>query len=399
MIPQNEILASRSRAARSGDSRRGSQITVPRSIRCLLPACALVLLLAHPGSAWAQLPSPIVMPAPAAPPAAAPTNSTGNETPFLTGLPNVPDVPSSLYAPATPTYTCSTPECPYFDCDQRLDPFCLPQPGWVADVEVDVNLPHVSNGVHDTVTLGGVTSQVKLGTTRLDWTGSPRVELGYRLPDGFGEFDFSYRFIGSDGNGIVFGPGAAPDGPAAIHSRLDIQEAELSYASNEISICSWWSKWHFGLRGTDIFFDSRADETKAAAALGSGIFERRMNNNYWGLGPSWTLDLERRIGDSAFTVVGRLDGAFFIGEDRQGFFEVANSGATAQTIRSNPQPAPTANWSLGVAWRPPSCQALRCFIGYQGEGWWQFGEIFGASSGSNAQIYTEGVLFRIDYNY
>ena len=148
-------------------------------------------------------------------------------------------------------------------------------------------------------------------------------------------------------------------------------------------------KWHLGLRGTDIFFDSTADETKAAAGgVGaSGIYERRVNNNYWGLGPSWTLDLERRIGDSGFTLVGRLDGALFIGEDRQGFFETATSGATAQTIRSNPQPAPTANWSLGVAWRPPSCQALRCFIGYQGEGWWQFAEFLGASSGSAPNLH------------
>src|SRR3984885_9837116 len=338
MIPQTQILASSSRPPARRDSQRRLPLGTARRgglFRALVPLVALAALVVQSGRASAQLPVSILSADPA-PTAAVPTDSTGNETPFLTGLPNVPDVPSSLYAPATPTYACSTPECPYFDRDQRLDPFCLPQPGWVADVEVDVNLPHVSNGIHDTVTLGGVTSQVKLGSTRLDWTGSPRVELGYRLPDGFGEFDLSYRFIGSDGNGTVFGPGAAPDGPAAIHSRTDIKEADLSYASNEISICSWWSKWRFCLRGTDIFFDSRADETKAAAALGSGIFERRMNNNYWGLGPSWTLDLERRIGDSAFTVVGRLDGAFFIGEDRQGFFEVANSGATAQTIRSNP---------------------------------------------------------------
>jgi hypothetical protein len=359
---------------------------------------ALAALVAQSGRASAQMPGSMFAVAPA-PTAAAPTNSTGGETPFLTGLPQSPDLPASLYAPATPTYTCSTPECPYFDCDPKLDPFCLPQPGWVGDVEVDVNLPHVSNGIHDTVTLGGVKSQVAVGSARLDWTGSPLVELGYRLPDGFGEFDISYRFIGSRGTGTIEGPGSAPDGPASLLSRLDIQEAGLEYASNEISICAWWMKWHFGLRGTSIFFDSTADETKAAAGAGSGIYERRVTNDYWGLGPSWTLDLERRIGDSGFTLVGRLDGALFIGEDEQGFYETATTGATAQTIRSNPQPAPTANWTLGVAWRPPSCQALRCFIGYEGEGWWQFAEFGGASSGSGAQIYTEGVLFRIDYNY
>jgi len=403
MIPQTQLLASSSRPPARRDSQRRLPLGTARRgglFRALVPLWALAALVVQSERASAQLPVSILSADPV-PTAAMPTNSSGSETPFLSGLPQSPNIPTSLYAPATPTYTCSTPECPYFDCDPKLDPFCLPQPGWVADVEVDVNLPHVSNGIHDTVTLGGVKSQVAVGNARLDWTGSPLFQLGYRLPDGFGEFDLSYRFITSRGTGTIEGPGSAPDGPASLLSRLDIQEAGFEYASNEISICSWWMKWHLGLRGTDIFFDSTADETKAAAGApgASGIYERRVSNNYWGLGPSWTLDLERRIGDSGFTLVGRLDGALFIGEDRQGFFETATSVATAQTIRSNPQPAPTANWSLGVAWRPPSCQALRCFIGYQGEGWWQFAEFLGAASGSNAQIYTEGVLFRVDYNY
>jgi hypothetical protein len=395
MNPQHKISASLSSPARSRSKERLSQRSWPcrGGIRALLPLCALALFVAHSNQGWAQQPGFVSVPAPA-PPSSLP----GNETPFLTGLPNTPDVPASLYAPTTPTYTCSVPECPYFDCDPRLDPFCLPQPGWVADVEVDVTLPHVSNGIHDTVTLGGVTSQVKLGSARLDWTGAPRVELGYRLPDGFGEFDIAYRILGSRGTGTVEGPGAAPDGPATLTSRLDIQVGDLDYASNEISICTWWMKWHFGLRGADIYFDSRADENPAVAAGGSGIFERRMTNNYWGLGPHAGLDLERRIGDnSGLTIVGRLDGAILLGEVEQGFFEVATTGASAQTIRSNPDAVPTANWSLGLAWRPPSCQALRFFLGYQGEGWWSAGHF--PSVGSDAQIYTEGVLLRADFNY
>jgi len=401
MIPQNEILARQSRSARSRNNPRASQKPCGRSdwVRAAVPLCVLTVLLADAAGASAQQPGWVSMAPPA--PTSGPTNSTGNETPFLTGLPNAPDTPASLYTPATPTYTCSTPECPYFDCDPRIDPFCLPQPGWVADVEVDVDLPHVSNGIHDTVTLGLVTSRVAVGSARLDWTGSPRAELGYRLPDGFGEFDISYRFIGSRGTGTIEGPGSAPDGPASLVSRLDIQIADLQYASNEISICSWWSKWHFGLRGMDVYFDSRADETLAEAEApgASGIFERRDTNNVWGIGPCMGLDLERRIGDSGFTILGRLDGAIVLGELHQGFFEVATTGAGAQTLRSNPAAVPTANWSIGLAWRPSSCQALRCFIGYQGEGWWGVGNFEGSGPGSGAQLYTEGVLFRVDYNY
>ena len=124
-----------------------------------------------------------------------------------------------------------------------------------------------------------------------------------------------------------------------------------------------------------------------------------MKNSYWGIGPCAGLDLERRIGDSGFTVLGRVDGAIFLGRVEQAFFEVATTGASAEIQRSNPGAVPTLNWSLGLAWRPPSCQALRCFIGYQGEGWWDVGSFEGAGSGSGAQIYTQGVLLRADFNY
>jgi hypothetical protein len=337
------------------------------------------------------------MPPPA--PAAIPTTVLGNEAPYLASVPSPPDLPASLFAPSPgAAYTCAQLPGPYFDCDPRLDPCVLPQPGWVADVEVDVNLPHVSNGVHGTVTLGGVTNRVVLGSARLDWTGSPRVELGYRLPEGFGEFGISYRFLGSQGTGTVQGPFAAPDGPATLTSRFDIQVADLDYASNEISICSWWTKWRFGLRGADLFFDSRADENEAVAAGGSGIFERRMTNNYWGLGPNLGLDLERRLTDWGLTLMGRVDGAILLGELQQGFFEVSTTpGVSAQNIRSNPQAVPMFDTSIGLAWRPSNCQALRLFVGYQGEWWWNVGKF--DSSGSDAQVNDQGVLLRVDYNY
>ena len=91
----------------------------------------------------------------------------------------------------------------------------LPQPGWLVDVEVGVLLPHIVNEMHDAVTVNGVTSRVQLPGGTLDWTAAPRVELGYRLPEGFGEIDLAYRFLGAQGTGTVSGPFAAPDAPGA----------------------------------------------------------------------------------------------------------------------------------------------------------------------------------------
>ena len=67
-------------------------------------------------------------------------------------------------------------------------------------------------------------------------------------------------------------------------SRLFINILDLDYASNELSICSWWMKWRVGLRGADVYFNSDAVEPFAAAAAGSGIVERKVTNNNWGLG-------------------------------------------------------------------------------------------------------------------
>src|SRR5271169_1431592 len=132
MIPQNEFLAGLRSPAEAAASRRLQRKPSGRRgwIASRLLLCALAAFVAQSSRAWAQLPGSVLMPTPA-PPATPGTVPPVLDRPFLAGLPQTPEVPSSLYAPATPTYTCSVPECPYFDCDPKLDPFYLPQPGWL----------------------------------------------------------------------------------------------------------------------------------------------------------------------------------------------------------------------------------------------------------------------------
>ena len=70
----------------------------------------------------------------------------------LPGLPRPPDQPNTLFqaAPATQMYGCRDLECPYFEKDPLLDPDCLPQPGWLFDVEMDILGTHVVNHVGET---------------------------------------------------------------------------------------------------------------------------------------------------------------------------------------------------------------------------------------------------------
>ena len=47
---------------------------------------------------------------------------------------------------------------------------------------------------------------VEVPFAALDWTVSPRFELGYRLPDGDGELRLAYRLLASSGVDIVPAP-------------------------------------------------------------------------------------------------------------------------------------------------------------------------------------------------
>ena len=303
-----------------------------------------------------------------------------SEPEVLPGFPQTPDQPASLYAPATPAFTCDTPQGPYFDCDPRTDPPVLPQPGWFADVELGVMLPHIMNDTHEAVTVNGVTSRVQLPGGTLDWAAAPRFELGYRLPEGFGEIALAYRFLGSQGHSTVSGAFDAPDAIGSVLTRLDIQTADLDYASNELSICSWWAKWRIGLRGADVYFDSQVDESLAAAEAGSGVFERRMTNNFWGIGPHGSLELERRLTDWGLLVLGRVDGSILLGRVDQAFFETSTTKVggqflTGQTLESQAMAVPQLEGNIGLGWRPPSCPALRVFAGYENEHWWNVGHV------------------------
>ena len=156
-------------------------------------------------------------------------------------------------------------------------------------------------------------------------------------------------------------------------------------------------KWRLGLRGSDVYFDSRVDEPFAAAAGGSGVFERRETNNYWGLGPHGSLELERRLTNWGLTIVGRLEGSILLGRVDQGFFETSTTHGGGRVphrpdARINAMAVPELEGTLGLAFRPAACPALRLYAGYEYEHWWDVGRM--PSTGSLGEVYDQGVLLR-----
>jgi hypothetical protein len=319
----------------------------------------------------------------------------------LPALPRPPDQPASLLRPAPmgQVYSCPQWECPYFQRDPRLDPAESPYPGWLFDVELGIMGSHVKERLGETVPAMGLPS---VPMAALDWTVSPRFELGYRLPSGFGELDVAYRFLLTEGSGsTAAGSTASPDAAAALKSHLRINVGDLDYASRETSLGeSWGMKWRIGLRTADVLFDSQADEPPHAA--GNGIFGRGISNDFWGIGPHAALELNRQRNPWGLGWVGRLDGGLLFGEVHQRFTEVSTAGASTETRFDNPQQVLMLSGFLGLDWRPPRWANLDILLGYTGEYWWNVGRLSdpdiynGRSAG---EVGTHGAVLRLQYNY
>jgi hypothetical protein len=317
----------------------------------------------------------------------------------LPDLPRPPDEPRSLYAPpGGPAYTCDPLPGPYFERDPRLDPPELPQPGWFGEVEVGIVGAHVKNRLFEDIPFAnGTTGFVRLPSAELEWTASPRVEVGYRLPSGFGGVALSYRGLATDGNGLLTGP----VGVAFLKSRLNFNIIDLDYVSRELSLWPHCGMvWRFGLRLNSLYFDSQADAPPAAAA-GVGYLESRSTNLFLGIGPHAGVELAQTVEGSGLALVGRIEAASLSGRVRQGFFqEVLGPGGVPVagiTRDANPETAPVINVQGGLGWQPPRYPYTHFFLGYEYEYWWDVGRL--STRLSRGEVSDQGIVLRAEFNF
>lgn len=319
----------------------------------------------------------------------------------LPDLPRLADEPRSLFTPAPPPGPAPQLPGPYFEDDPRLNPPELGAIGWFASVESEIVHPHVINKLKGTVLVGGaVPTIVALPSAALNWTVEPRLDVGYRLGSGFGEFLISYRFLVTEGSQAATGP----DGPAGLKSRLNLNVVDCDYASREITLFpEWLMKWHFGVRYMSLYFDSQEGEPFAEAAAGSGIFASGVSNSYWGIGPNWGFDLARRLGDTGFSIVMRADGAILLGRIRQGFFADSTAlmpagGLLSGEARfSSSQAVPMFDARLGIGWKSDPCSRMALFAGYEYEHWWNVGRE--SSIGSYGHVFEQAIVLQAEFNF
>jgi hypothetical protein len=314
--------------------------------------------------------------------------------------------PKSLLEPAPPPASPPPPlPGPYFEQDPRLDPPDWAQPGWFADLDLSPTKAHFKNRLNGTVQINDFPPDaVHVGGADLDWTVSPRIEVGYRLPSGFGAFGFSYRFLITQGSAL----GLGPDGPAAFKSRLDVHILDLDYISREFSVWPlgdlWKMQFRIGQRWASIYYDANSLEAFDVAVAGSGIFSARNTDRYVGTGPHGGFELVRQLNQPGLSVFGRFDAGINLGRIRQGFFESSTTlgpnglpfGGVNQV--SSSQTVPVVNFQAGITYRPPTYPNVELFLGYQFEYWWNVGR-FSLSANSRGELIDQGITLRVGYNY
>jgi hypothetical protein len=323
----------------------------------------------------------------------------------LQALPKPLDFPGSLYTqPAPPRVDESGVlriDAPYFERDPLLDPPMFPAPGWFVGAEMMVVKPHLVGQMGNTVQnrSSGIPTTVVLGSAPLDWTVSPRVFFGYRLPSGFGEFMVAYRYLGTTG-----GQGAGNATPA-MDSRLAFNFVDFDYNSRELSLFPQWDmKWTFGMRVMTMFFDSR---TTQAFTTPSGTFGAATFNNIFGIGPHSALELSRHLGDSPWSYYLRVDLA--------DMWDCTQGGWLDKTAGANGQPLPgetrafghqgttILTFRTGLTWQESLASRVRLFLGYQLEYFWALDRLNPSGPSafqiSHGDLWDQGVVMQATFNY
>jgi hypothetical protein len=305
-----------------------------------------------------------------------------------------------------------------------LDPPEFAPPGWYFNVESSVLWANFQNqlqgGIVTLAQTSGVNPASSIGlppgagmpitgdlvimpSNRFNPTVSPRFELGYRLPDGWGEVRLGYRFLDTTASDTIVVPQL---GAAARHARLDIQFADLDYATREFALLPGWEmRTAVGLRYANAFFDSRAaflqPMTVQEIPYGLAPFTRLSEYEAlsdWFIGAHAVLEVGRKLGDSGFTLFTRAEGSGMVGRVVQTFSETFVQAPGTTGIRvSNGVGSPILAGQVGLSYDVPQWHHSRFLIGYQYEGWWQFGR--GDNDLSFGTLTDQGLFLRAEFNF
>jgi hypothetical protein len=285
-------------------------------------------------------------------------------------------------------------------------------PGWFGSLEVTAMGVHLRNRIGNTVTLSdGTTAVVHADPAPLNWTAEPRLEVGYRLPHGLGEFLAAYRFLATEGQSDRVGSFGGFGGSTHLKGRLNTNAIDLDYANRDPlgPHLDWALRWKVGLVLVQSFFDARSVEA-IPEAVGGGTFEQHTSNTILGAGPEVGLELWwKRCGIPGLELYGLV-------EFESPWVRLHQKFET-NTTPGTPGGAPVGGAStdgrsdsvgilraqLGFCWSPPETHWCRFFLGYEFEAWWFIGRddntTIPGQAMSNGDLYEHGIFVRAEFNY
>jgi hypothetical protein len=238
----------------------------------------------------------------------------------------------------------------------------------------------------------GTTTNIAVPGVPLDWTGSPRIELGYRFADGAGVL-VSYRSLVTSGTGSE--AHFDPAGPGAIKSRLNLNVVDILYRRGPCQFAPLWQyTWDAGARIGTAYYDSTAR---------GGVTEERITNNFIGGGPVGSFEVARQIAEvPGLALFGRLQGGVMFGEVSQSGDLTERSGGvpvfSAGSRGSHGQAVPFLAFFTGVSYTPAvRGRWMRFSFGYEFEQWWDVGDL--GSSPSRADLSLQGIFFRGEFSF
>jgi hypothetical protein len=248
------------------------------------------------------------------------------------------------------------------------------EPGLYGAVDIGIVRPHVSarTAANDVLPMS-----LRVPVADQDWVPSPRVELGYRLPDGCADLRLGYRLLCDSGtDSTVLGN---------LHSRIDVNSIDLDYVSNEwlvdvIPDLIRTLRPFFGLRLASGYFSTELELP----------FTLRLTSQFYGAGPRFGIEWRKPV-QSSIEIYFRGEATGLLGKTQQTATAAFLTGSTPW--QSNAVGVLSAE--LGVSWRPINADGFRMTAGYQIEQWWNIGR----TDYGNADLTVQGIFLRAEWHY
>jgi hypothetical protein len=352
---------------------------------------------------------------PAAPPSSGPEVIGATPTPVTSSAPETAST-QTLVLPTPAPYVLPQPGWPtlaYPYPDPLLDRPDGPPPGWFTNVETTLVFPYFRNQLKGYVTneITGNLDQISFTGNPFNATVMPRLEVGYRLTDGWGGVMLGYRGLSTQGSDIqVTSNFTLPPSTVTQQGRLDFNIMDLTYVSHEYSLRPNWNfRAGVGFRVMTFFFDSRIQVLSPPPDVG-GPLGQGESNHFYAFGGWAFVELERHTPLAGLNFYGRVEGQDLYSRLTQHFNETvfAGTGAPVQayyTQGGTGVTIPELRGIVGLSYTAPKWNNSRFILAYQYESFFQVARLTTIIGGTppaiddRGQLNLQGLVLRAEFNF